>query len=179
MTQARARTVRKAPSSSKPAKPKAASAKPPAKKTPRAKATAKRAEAAPAGPKKVARKVGEKPFPIGSALRSRLEKKGMLRLVLASARGGKFTEIAVDTEETTVREGKLGTAGRISKKLKLSRYAGESWALRTAKALLAKGYLVDGVVIEPDVLARWRIEVDRIGMRTRGWDIESERIFVR
>ncbi len=126
--------------------------------------------------KKVARKAGFRPFPIATALLAELTRAGRLRLVRTTARGARFTELVLEAASVTVREGDVGTPGRASRQLKVRRPVGQTWILTQAKTLLAKGYVAEQVAIEPGVIARWLEEVARIG-KTRGWQIESERIF--
>lgn len=124
--------------------------------------------------KKVARIVGLRPFPIATALLAALH-RGSLRLV----RGTKACEVHVDDVSVAVREGKTEGALKVSKKLKVRRNAGEAWALRYAKGLLVKGFEPDGFVIDPAALAAWRAQVGKLGQRSRGWEIESERSLLK
>lgn len=136
------------------------------------------AKAATHAPKKLAKKVGFKPFPVATALLAVLNKVGKLRLVRTTPRMNKWMELELGDSGVTVREGAVGTTGRMTKQLKVRRSAGEAWVLRQAKSLLTEGYVGENFALDPGVLSTWLAEVKRIG-KSRGWDIESEKVFTR
>ncbi|CAN5925592.1 hypothetical protein BH11MYX4_BH11MYX4_06500 [soil metagenome] len=150
-------------------------------------------------PKKVAVKKRVGVAPIGSRLHARLEKRG--RLVLIHAKKTKFCEYVIEKKDMqfTVREGEVGSPGRATKTLRLTKgdirsYAmlglpealakarklavWVSWAVDDARARITKGYDPEDVAIAPDLLARWREHVEEMKPLKKGWQGKSEEPFI-